>query len=239
MKVVHWWAGVAAVAATISVAACGAGGPVASTLRPSSGAPASVASPPASATLVKQMNSVMANARSVHVTVPVESGTSGNGVDLSLTRSNEMYGKMTYKGQPITVLVRNGRAYMRLTPGALKAMGFGSSSVCVLMCGKVLKMTPSQSKSIFAGLGWSSLAPTPSSAPQLHYARTTTVDGQTAWQMSVGGGETVYVAARGMPYPLRVVKGPDRIDYTQWNSVTIPPPPPAGQVIDLSQLEHM
>jgi hypothetical protein len=47
------------------------------------------------------------------------------------------------------------------------------------------------------------------------------------------GGE---VAAQGPPYPLRLTKGPSRADFTQRNSVTIPPPPPASQIVDLSQL---
>jgi hypothetical protein len=63
-----------------------------------------------------------------------------------------------------------------------------------------------------------------------------TVNGRPAWQMRASDGSTVYVAAQGPPYPLRLTKGPSRIDFTQWNSVTIPPPPPASQVVDLSQL---
>jgi len=65
-----------------------------------------------------------------------------------------------------------------------------------------------------------------------------TVNGQPAWQMRLHDGSVAYVAAQGVPYPLRLMKGSDRIDFTQWNAVTIPPPPPASQVVDLSQLEH-
>jgi hypothetical protein len=36
-----------------------------------------------------------------------------------------------------------------------------------------------------------------------------------------------------------MVQGPDRIDFTRWNSVVIPPLPPASQVVDLSQLENL
>jgi hypothetical protein len=74
------------------------------------------------------------------------------------------------------------------------------------------------------------------SASRLTYVRTVTVNGRPAWQMRASDGSTVYVAAQGPPYPLRLTKGPSRIDFTQWNSVTIPPPPPASQVVDLSQL---
>ncbi len=219
VKVPHRCTGFAAVVSTTLLTACGTGSPAASTLLPSSvastasAAPTSVASPPAETTLVKQMNSALASARSVHVAVPVQPGSDNTALDISLTRSNDMYGYMTYKGQHIIVLVRNGRAYMKLTAGAVKVLGL-SSSVCVLMCGKVLEMTASESQSMFSGVRWSTLAPTPGSVPQLHYVRTTIVDGQPAWELSARGGNTVYLAAQGKPYPLRVVQGQNHIDYT-------------------------
>jgi hypothetical protein len=248
VKVLHLGTGAAAIAAMLLVAACGGGSSgAASTPRSStgtsaaSGTPTPVGSPPAVATLARQVNSAIANATSVHITIPDEQGSGGYGLDVGLTRSNDMYGDISYNNQPVTMLVRNGRAYMRLTAGAVKAMGLPSVA-CVLMCGKYVEMTASQSKSMLTGARWSdlvgSLVGSPSSVPGLHYVRTVTVDGQPAWELSASGG-TAYVAARGAPYPLRVVKGPDRIDYTQWNRVTIPPPPPASQVIDLSQLQQL
>jgi hypothetical protein len=248
VKVLHLGTGAAAIAAMLLVAACGGGSSgAASTPRSStgtsaaSGTPTPVGSPPAVATLARQVNSAIANATSVHITIPDEQGSGGYGLDVGLTRSNDMYGTMSHNNQPVTVLARNGRTYIKITAEALKAMGIPAAA-CVLMCGKYLKMTASQSKSMFAGAGWSdlvgSLVGSPSSVPGLHYVRTVTVDGQPAWELTASGG-TAYVAARGTPYPLRVVKGPDRIDYTQWNDVTIPPPPPASQVIDLSQLQKL
>jgi hypothetical protein len=35
-----------------------------------------------------------------------------------------------------------------------------------------------------------------------------------------------------------MTKGSSHADFTQWNTVTIPPPPPASQVVDLSELEQ-
>ena len=138
----------------------------------------------------------------------------------------------------LTVLVKNGRAYVKLTAGSAKAMDLPPAA-CVLMCGKYLEMTASQTKSMLGDLGWSSFLGPSSSVPQLHYVRTVTVNGQPAWQMSVPGEGTAYVAAQGTPYPLRMVQGSNRIDFTQWNSVVIPPLPPASQIVDLSQLEHL
>jgi len=76
------------------------------------------------------------------------------------------------------------------------------------------------------------------SVPRLSYVRTVTVNGQPAWQMRASDGNTVYVAAHGPPYPLRLTKDSSHADFTQWNAVTIPPPPPPSQVVDLSQLEQ-
>jgi hypothetical protein len=184
------------------------------------------------------VNSAVADSRSVHITATVTQGGSTVGLNVNLTRSNDMSGDIIYKNEPLTVLVRNGRAYIKVTAGAVKAMGLPSAA-CTLMCGKYLEMTASESKSMLNGLSWSSFLRPPSSVPQMRYVRTVTVNGQPAWEMSVSGEGTAYVAAQGAPYPLRMVKGPDRIDFTQWNSAVIPPLPPASQIVDLSQLEHL
>jgi hypothetical protein len=109
------------------------------------------------------------------------------------------------------------------------------------MCGKYLELTAGQARGMTGDLGWSALVAAPgNSVPKsLHYVRTVTVDGQPAWQLAVSGKGAVDVAARGAPYPLRLSEGPNRLDFTQWNSATIPPPPPSSQVVNLSQLKHM
>ena len=229
MKIMRWWA-MPVTAATMLMAACGGG---------SSGTSTSPAgSPPAA--LAQQINSAVAKATGVHVAAVVSQGGGTVTMDLSLTRANDVYGQMSYKGAPFTVLVTHGHTYVKVTGAALKTLGLPSAA-CVLMCNKYLKMTAGQSKGMTGNLGWSSMVGGPSNTlPHLHYVRTTTVRGQPAWQLRAGRIGTVYVAAQGPSYPLRVVSpsGSNHIDYTQWNSVTIPPPPPASQVVDLSQLMH-
>jgi len=161
VKVRHWGAVVAAIMAMLVVAACGGGSPgAASTPRSSgggstaSGAPTAVGSPPAAAILVRQVNSAVANARSVHITATVTQDGSTVGLNVNLTRSNEMSGDVIYKNEPLIVLVRNGRAYIKVTTGAVKAMGLPSAA-CVLMCGKYLEMTASQSRSLTSA-SWNS-----------------------------------------------------------------------------------
>ena len=245
MKILRWWAGPTVVAATMLVAACGGGSTGTASAPPSSASastaasvPAAAGSPPAAATLARQVNSATANASSVHITATFVQGGSNGGLNISLTRSNDLYGQITYNNQPVTVLVTQGHAYLKVTAAALKAMGLPSAA-CVLVCDKYLKMSTGQSKSILGGLGWSALVGQSSSMPQLHYVRTVSMNGQPAWEMRVGGGGTAYVAARGTPYPLRLVKGSNRVDFTQWNGATIPPLPPANQVIDISKLKHL
>ena len=244
MKIVRWWAMPVTVVATVLMAACGGGNSgTSSSTAPSasvsaaSTARASVGSPPAA--LAQRINSALAKATSVHVAAVVSQRGVTVTVNLSLTRANDVYGQMTYKGAPFTVLVTQGHPLVKVTGAALKTLGLPSAA-CVLMCNKYLKLTAGQSKGITGNLGWSALVGPATSLPHMHYVRTTTVHGQPAWQMRAGSAGTIYVAAQGPPYPLRVVSpsGSNHIDYTQWNSVTIPPPPPASQVVDLGQLSH-
>jgi hypothetical protein len=68
---------------------------------------------------------------------------------------------------------------------------------------------------------------------------TVSLGGQLAWLLQDSHATSIYVAAQGKPYVLREVSGPpgkDSVDLSHWNAVRIPGPPPAGQIVDLSQL---
>jgi len=143
---------------------------------------------------------------------------------------------MSAKGVAITMLVTRGHSYIKVSSGLLKSQHLPSAA-CALVCGKYLEVPTGQAKGMVNGMDMSSLLHQ-LSATKLTYVRTATVNGQPAWQMRASDGSTVYVAAQGPPYPLRVTKGVSRADFTQWNAATIPPPPPASQVVDLSQLEQ-
>lgn len=239
MKALRWLAGSAAVVAVLLVAGCGGGGSGTATAGGSSAAsvPASAGPPPDTATLRQQVKSAMAKATSVHVSAVVSQGGSNVSVNMSMTRSGDMSGTMSAHRTPVSVLVTRGHTYLKVSSGLLKSQNLPSAA-CALMCGKYLKVPSGQAKGMLDGLDMSSLLGQVS-VPQLSYVRTVTVNGQPAWQMRASDGSTVYVAAQGPPYPLRATRGSSRIDLTQWNAVTIPPPPPASQVIDLSQLEHL
>jgi len=176
----------------------------------------------------------MKNATSFHIAAVVTQGGSKVSVNMSMTRSGDMSGTMSVNKRPVNVLVTQGHAYLKVTSGLLKSQNLPTDA-CTLICGKYLKVPASQAKSMLNGMDMSSFLGQVS-VPQLSYVRTVTLNGQPAWQMRAGDGSMVYVAAQGAPYPLRVTKGVSRADFTQWNAVTIPPPPLASQVVDLSQL---
>ena len=198
---------------------------------------ASAGPPPDAAALGKQVKSATAKAASVHILAVVTQGGSKISVNMSMTRAGDLSGTMSANQAALTMLVTRGHAYLKVSSGLLKSQHLPSAA-CALVCGKYLEIPAGQAKGMLNGLDMSSLLGQVS-VSRLTYVRTVTLNGQPAWQMRAGDGSTVYVAAQGPPYPLRVTKGVSRADFTQWNAVTIPPPPPASQVVDLSQLGQL
>ena len=239
MRALRWPAGSAAVVAVLLVAGCSGGGDSGTAGSGGSSSPAgSVSAGPApdAAALPRQVKSAMKNATSFHISAVVREGGSKVSADMSMTRSGDMSGTMSAGQAPVSVLVTKGHAYLKVTSGLLKSQHLPTAA-CTLICGKYLKVPASQAKSMLNGMDMPSFLGQVS-VPRLSYVRTVTVNGQPAWQMRASDGSTVYVAAHGPPYPLRMTKGSSHADFTQWNTVTIPPPPPASQVVDLSELEQ-
>jgi hypothetical protein len=241
----RWLPGPAAVLAATLVAGCGAGSPAAvSSPRPSasesasSRAPLPAGPPPGSARLLRQINAAVATASSVHISAARLPGDSRFGVNLSVTRSDDMSGNIIYKRQPLTVLVTRGHGYLMVNSVSLQVFGL-PSGVCSVACGEYAAVPVQR---LVGGISWHSLVGTSSSLPtaQLHYLRTVMVNGEPAWEMRGPRGAVIYVAARGAPYPLRVMdKGKVVADLTHWNSATVPPLPPGTQVIPYSQFKQL
>jgi hypothetical protein len=231
MKKLGWLIPAATVAAVL-VAGCGGGSGSAP-----AGATAVAGSPPSATALAQQVNAAMAKASSVHLSAHVLQGNTLAGLNMSLTRSGEISGQISVNKAPVTILATQGQTYIKLTAAALKAEGLPAAA-CSLMCGKYLKLPANQAKSMLSGISWSQFVGNTNTSPNWSYVKTVTVNGQPAWQMSIPGKGTAYIAAQGQPYPLRLTQGSNRADFTQWNSVTIPSPPPASQVVDLSQVLH-
>lgn len=229
MNIARWAAIPAALA--ISLAANGCGG--------SSGNGASAPSPPSTTTLANQVRTAVRDASSVHIDGTVNQASRSIGMNLSLTRSGQFSGQMSADGAGFTVLSTQGGIYIKVTDAFLKYLKLPATA-CNLVCGKYLKTTPSQASSLVGQLSMSALFGKLSSAspPKLSYAGTATVNGQTTWKYHSSDGGTVYVAAHGKPYPVQLAAPSNRgkLTFSKWNSVTIPGPPPASQVVDLNQL---
>jgi hypothetical protein len=139
----------------------------------------------------------------------------------------------------LTVLSTGGKSYVEVSNAFLKQMKLPSAA-CTLMCGKWFKMTPADAKSLLGDFSWASVIGSSSQPPPpgIKVRGPATVNGVPAWVLKSSAAGTIYLAARGQPYPLRVVAPghAGRINYTDWNTVTIPPPPPASDVVDMSQL---
>ena len=217
-----------AIAISLATAACGGGTPGGSAAH----------GPPSPAVLTSKIKAALRDAKSVHVSGTVNQGGKLLGVDLTLTHAGGISGQLSVNNAGITVLSTHGSTYIKVTSAFIKYQNLPATA-CVLVCGKWFKATPAQSQQFVGYISMSSLFGEMTSSPRFRYAGTATVDGQTTWVLRAPDGSTAYVAAHGTPYPLRLV-GPahrGQINFTRWNTATIPGPPPANQVVDLSKLE--
>jgi hypothetical protein len=156
-----------------------------------------------------------------------------------MTRSGGVSGQISANNVAFTVLATEGKTYLKLTAAALKTVG-APAVACVLVCGKWLLLPAKAASGMLGSFGWSSMFDNANlgSLPHWSYAGKAGVNGQPAWKMKLAKGQGyAYVAATARPYLLRIVTpGYGTTDFTQWNTAVIPPAPPAGQVVDLSQL---
>jgi hypothetical protein len=233
-SILCWPAVPAAVATMVLAAGCGGGSgkPGAVTAAPAS---PSVSAPPGTATLVRQVESALRHATSTHISADLTQAGKHVVMTASLNRAGDMAAHVTVNNVSLTVLAMQGRDYIKVTPAFLKLAHLPSA--CSPNCGKYVGISARSTTDVTGGLNWSSLVNPSHRAPRLTYEGIATVNGQPAWKLRWRhNGETIYVAARGTPYPLRLTKATGRIDFTQWNHATIPPPPPASQVVNPTQL---
>ena len=225
MKRLGWLISAAALAAVL---AAGCGGPA---------APA----PPSPSGLVAGMKDALAHATSVRMKGTVASAGQTFSMDLSMTRSGELPGHLAVGAESFTVLVTGGKTYIKVDAGFLKYIK-APAGTCAVVCNKYLLAPGSLSSGLTGGIGWPNLVEQPSKevgASKLATGGTGMVNGQPARMLRAPHGSTRHVAAKGTPYLLRIVAPPGqtgRIDFTEWNHATILPPPPASEVIDLSQI---
>jgi hypothetical protein len=198
---------------------------------------------PNMAVVLRDMGAALRAATSVHLSGTIQDGGKTLAANLGMTRSGQMSGQISEDGAVLTVLATQGHTYVQLSAAFLKLSQLPASA-CSLFCGRYLEFTPAQSRALLNGLNMTglvnSLIPSIASTPAhaVSYQGTVSVGGTLAWLL-VSNGTSVFVAARGKPYVLRVVApqlGEGALNLTQWDAVRIPGLPPASQVVNLRQL---
>ncbi len=207
----------------------------------SASAGSSTSATPSVSSLLSGMTTAFNQARSVHAAGTMATSGQTLMLDMSFTKTGEVSGTMAVGGASFYVLLTNGKAYIKVNAAFLKYVKAPAIS-CSLLCGKYLLASGSL-KGLTDSVSWSGMLAPIMKGPGASGASITgqaTVDGQQAWVLKASDGSIGYIAAQGPPYLLRLTppagQGTGSIDFTQWNSATIPSPPPASQVIDLSQL---
>jgi hypothetical protein len=202
------------------------------------GDPSPAAAPRSPAQTVAQMRKALQAASSVHLSGVLRNGGRPIGLNLGLIRSGDFAGTITQNGVPLMLVDAGGKAYVKVTAAYLKELNV-SPSVCPVMCGKFLELTPAEAGSLAGSLSMSALLSSfTGQAPRFIDAGTATVAGRKGQVLRGPDGSRLVVAAAGPPYPLQAVgrRGSGTLTFTQWNAVPRPAAPPADQVIDLSQL---
>jgi hypothetical protein len=88
-------------------------------------------------------------------------------------------------------------------------------------------------------VGWTKIIgafEAPMTSETASYHGKATVNGQAALMLNFTGFATVYAAAQGTPYPLRIQFGANHVAFSDWNTAKLPPPPPASKVVTTGQL---
>jgi hypothetical protein len=193
---------------------------------------------------VAQMRQAVRAASSVHLSGVLSNGGKPIGLNLGLIRSGEFSGTLTQNGIPLTVIDAGGKAYVKATAAYLRELR-APAAVCSVMCGKYVEVTPAQARSLSGSLSMSALLSSFSGKlPPLTNAGTTTVNGQKGQVLRGPDGSRLVVAATGTPYPLQAVgrqgaggqQSNGTLNFSQWNAVPRPVPPPASQVVNLSKI---
>jgi hypothetical protein len=194
------------------------------------------------AVLLRQMSAALRTASGVHISGAIQNGGKTLGVNVSIARSGGVWGQISENGAVFTVLATHGHSYLKLSPGVLQVAHLPATA-CSRFCGKYLEYSAVQSHELLTGLNMASMTRSLTRAParEVKYLGVVTIGGQRAWLLQDSHEDSLYIAAHGRPYVLREVAPPpgeDSANLTQWNAVRIPGPPPASQLVKLSQLSR-
>jgi hypothetical protein len=194
------------------------------------------ANEPSAGSLTSSMHSSVHNASSVHISGQLSRNGVPFGVDLGVTRSGDAAGTISQRGTPLHVVAADGKIYLQVTPAFLREASMPASA-CATACGKWVEVTNGEASELTGDFSIQKLVTPLISAPKLTAAGKMTVNGQPAWVLQGGDGSTVAVSAAAQHYPLLARRGGSSrevVDFSQWNSVPAPKPPPASQLLHLN-----
>jgi hypothetical protein len=194
------------------------------------------ANEPSAGSLASSMRSSVHNASSVHISGQLLRNGVPFGVDLDVTRTGEAAGTISQRGTPLHVVAANSKIYIEVTPTFLREASMPASA-CATACGKWVEVTNSQASELTGDFSIQKLVTPLISAPKLTAAGKVTVNGQPAWVLRAGDGSTVAVSAAAQHYPLLARgggSGHEVVEFSHWDSVPAPKPPPASQLLHLN-----
>jgi hypothetical protein len=154
-------------------------------------------------------------------------------LNVGLLRSGSMAGSLVDNGEPIVATYVGGRMYAKVTRGFLAYLG--KSRECRTICGQYVMARSDLARSLVASMGIAS-----TKNILLHMAAgaramtPVTYGGQPAYRWSLpnyGAGSYIVVGPLPQCLPLKAeVPGQFVLNFSQWNRVPVPSPPPASKV---------
>ena len=194
------------------------------------------ASEPSAGSLASSMQSSVRNARSVHVSGQLLRNRVPFGVDLDVTRNGDAAGTISQRGTTLHVVAADRKIYLKVTPAFLREASMPASA-CATACGKWVEVSSAEASELTGDFSIQQLVTPLVSMAKPAAAGKVTVRGQPAWVLRAGDGSTVAVSAGAQHYPLLARRGGNLhevVEFSQWNSVATPKPPPPSQLLQLS-----
>jgi hypothetical protein len=199
---------------------------------------------PSADSLISGMEAAVHAARSVHISGSIVMQGRDVKIDMSFSRSGDVSGSVSAGPVAYSIIVTRGKTYLAPNSAYLKQQGV-PAKYCPVLCGKYANLGSSAQQGVSSSLSMSAIlgrALKTLNPRGMTVTGKQAVNGQTAWVLTASDG-TGYISAQGKPYLLRVTGTGigtggtgSSVDFTQWNAVAVPGPPPASQMVDRSKL---
>ena len=195
---------------------------------------------PTVGTLIPQMQSAVAHARSVRMSGSGDDAGQHVTLDLIFAKPAGLEGTFSEGSKSFSVLQTAGKSFVKIDQQFLTQSG-APSTVCATLCGKYVAIPSSSTSSLTSGLSLSALysqviSKFPVKSTSKDVFTPTTYHGQAAYRLAVRQG-TIVVASSSPHYPLAITStGQGAIEFSQWDTASVPGPPPASQVVNPSRL---